>query len=69
MNAKLRAANIVFLGIATVGAIVGWILGKDPSQLMVVFGALTGTTTALTAGMIGKRQTFKPEAVDALRQP
>lgn len=63
MNAKLRAWNLVFLGLAVVAALVGWILGKEPAQLMVVFGAITTTAAALEAGNIGKRATFKIEAV------
>ncbi len=67
MNAKLRAWNMVFLGATVLGALVGWIFfDRDPSQLMVVFGALTGTATALEAGNVGKRATFKQEAVNAL---
>lgn len=63
MNAKLRAWNLVFLGLAVVGALVGWMLGKEPGQLMVVFGAITTTAAALEAGAVGKRATFKAEAV------
>jgi hypothetical protein len=63
MNAKLRAWNMVFLGFTVAASMVGWLIGRDPSQLVVVFGALTGTTTALEAGNVGKRATFKKEAV------
>jgi len=63
VNAKLRAWALVFLGLAVIGAIIGWLLDKDPNQLMVVFGALTGIITALEAGNVGKRATFKKDAV------
>lgn len=63
MNAKLRAWNIAFLGLAVAGALVGWIFfDRDPAQLMVVFGALTSSAIGLEAAMVGKRATFKPEA-------
>lgn len=56
---------MVFLGITVLGALFGWlVLDKDPTGLMVVFGALAGTQTALEAGMAAKRATFKKEAVD-----
>lgn len=65
MNAKLRAWNMVFLGVTAVGALVGWLFfDKDPVKLGLVFGALTASQTALEAGMVGKRHTFKVEAVD-----
>lgn len=64
LNAKLRAWNMALFGVSVVGALIGWILGKDPSQLVVLFGALTGTATALEAAMVGKRATFKKEAAD-----
>lgn len=58
---------MVFLGATVLGALAGWIFfDRDPSQLMVVFGALTGTATALEAGNVGKRATFKKEAVNAI---
>ena len=63
MNRKLRAWNMAFLGLAVVGALVGWAgFDRDPSGLMVVFGALTATNVALEGAMVGKRATFKKEA-------
>ncbi len=50
---------MALLGCTVIGAIIGWLIGKDPAALMVVFGSLTGTTTALEAANIGKRVTFK----------
>lgn len=65
MNAKLRVWNMVFLGATVLGALVGWIVfDRDPAQLMVVFGALTGSQVGLEAAMVGKRATFKKEAVE-----
>lgn len=55
---------MVFLGATVLGALAGWIFfDRDPSQLMVVFGALATTATALEGGMAAKRATFKKEAV------
>lgn len=54
---------MAFLGLAVVGALVGWAgFDRDPSGLMVVFGALTATNVALEGAMVGKRATFKKEA-------
>lgn len=63
LNAKLRAWNMVFLGITVLGALAGWaFFDRDPSKLMVVFGALTSSQVGLEAAMVGKRATFKKEA-------
>lgn len=54
---------MAFLGLAVIGALVGWaVFGRDPSGLMVVFGALTATGVGLEGAMVGKRATFKKEA-------
>lgn len=67
MNAKLRIWNMILLTLFSVGAIVGWMLGKDPGQLVGLVTVLGVSQGALEAGNIGKRATFKKEAVDALR--
>ena len=54
---------MLLLGVTVLIALVGWLLGKDPGQLMVVFGGLSTTQAALEAGNVGKRATFKKEAV------
>jgi hypothetical protein len=55
---------MVFLGLTVVGALVGWMFfDRDPAQLMVVFGALTSSQVGLEAAMVGKRATFKKDAV------
>ena len=51
------------LTIALLGALVGWILGHDPAQLVGIFATLGISQGALEAGMVGKRATFKQEAV------
>jgi hypothetical protein len=54
---------MVFLGITVLGALAGWaFFDRDPSKLMVVFGALTSSQVGLEAAMVGKRATFKKEA-------
>lgn len=67
MNAKLRVWNMILLTVALLGALAGWMLGKDPGDLTGVFGILGISQGALEAGMVAKRATFKQEAVDAKR--
>lgn len=70
MNAKLRVWNMILLTVALLGALVGWAWFKvDPSQLTSVFATLGISQGALEAGNVGKRATFKTEAVNALRSP
>lgn len=66
MNAKLRKWNMYMLSLIVLGAMVGWLfLDKDPNQLMGILGTLGFTTASLEAGNVGKRATFKKEAVEA----
>ena len=62
MNSKLRVWNMLLLSAVTLGALAGWILGRDPSQLTGLIGVLGLSQGALEAGMVGKRKTFNPEA-------
>lgn len=66
LNAKLRGWNMVLLGVTVVLSLVGWLMDKDPSKLMVVFGALTSSQVGLEAAMVGKRATFKKEAQEGI---
>jgi hypothetical protein len=56
---------MVLLTIALLGALVGWFLGRDPSLLTGVLGTLGVSQVGLEAGNVGKRATYKQEAVDA----
>ena len=67
LNARLRGWNMVLLGLTVLGALGGWIAGRDPSTLMVVFAALTSSQVGLEAAMVGKRATFKKEAQEVSR--
>jgi hypothetical protein len=49
--------------ITIVGLLGGWFFGKDPSQLAFLVGTLAATTAVGEASNIGKRATFKKEAV------
>jgi hypothetical protein len=49
-----------------IGAMVGWLFfDKDPNQLVGILGTLGVSTVGLEAGNVGKRATFKKEAVEA----
>lgn len=65
MNKKLRVWNMVLLTIALLGVLAGWLMGHDPSQLTGLIGTLGISQVGLEAGNVGKRATFKKEAVDA----
>ena len=66
MTAKLRYWNMVMLSLIVAGAMAGWLfMDKDPNQLMGIIGTLGFTTAALEGSNIGKRATFKKEAVEA----
>jgi hypothetical protein len=62
---KLRAVFTTLLVATTVAAVVGWFLDKDPSKLAPVIAWITGAILAGEASNVGKRATFKQEAVDA----
>lgn len=63
-NAVLRKWNMILLTVALLGALIGWgWFGQDPSQLTGVFATLGISQAALEAGGVGKRATFKKEAV------
>lgn len=64
MNAKLRIWNMILLTLALLGALAGWLAGRDPSLLTGVLGTLGVSQVGLEAGNVGKRATFKKEAVD-----
>lgn len=56
---------MALLWIVVLGALAGWFLGRDPSQLTGLIATLGISQGALEGGMALKRATFKQEAVDA----
>jgi hypothetical protein len=56
---------MALLWLLVIGALVGWALGRDPSQLTGLVATLGISQGALEGGMALKRATFKQEAVDA----
>ena len=64
MTDKIRTWNMILFSAAVLGALVGWMLGKDPGQLAFLLGTLGATTGIGEASAVGKRATFKKEAVD-----
>ena len=68
VNKLLRKWNMMLLTVALFGALIGWWYGQDPTQLTGVFATLGISQGALEAGNVGKRHTFKAEAVEALKE-
>ncbi len=61
---KLRIVFALLLVVVTLTATVGWFMEKDPGQLAPVIGWITAAVAAGEASNVGKRATFKQEAVD-----
>lgn len=56
--------RILFVVVVLV-ALAGWVFyGRDPSQLNMIMGWITGLNVAGEGANIGKRWTFKKDAVD-----
>ena len=64
----LRLWNMILWSLMVVVALAGWLLGKDPGQLtgLIGFGALS--VGIGEASNVGKRATFKKEAVELERE-
>lgn len=65
MTDKGRAVMRWLYGIVVVAALAGWFIDKDPAELGPLIMWLTAAIGAGEASNIGKRATFKKEAVDA----
>ena len=66
MNQKLRLWNMRILTFVIIAAVIGWLfLDKDPNMLVGILGTLGVTTVGLEGANVGKRATFKKEAVEA----
>lgn len=55
--------TLLFCGVVAT-ALVGWLLGRDPSQLGSVLMSAAGAVGVGEMSNVGKRATFKREAVD-----
>ena len=70
MAASRSTTKIVRLWIMTLFTVAvlvtlgGWVAGRDPAGLTFLLGTLATTIGIGEASNVGKRATFKPEAVD-----
>jgi hypothetical protein len=65
-NVKLRIWNMALLWVVVLSALIAWMfMGRDPGLLTGLVATVGISQGALEAGNIGKRATFKKEAVDA----
>jgi len=58
-----RAIFVGLFVLVVLVALAGWLMGRDPSQLLGVLGAVVVAAGIGEASNVGKRATFKPEAV------
>ena len=61
---KIRLWNVGLFTVAVLATLAGWLLGKDPTQLSVLNGTLATAIGIGEASAVGKRATFKKEAVE-----
>ena len=61
---KIRVWNVGLFTIAVLASLAGWFFGKDPGDLSVLVGTLLTAIGIGEASNIGKRATFKKEAVE-----
>lgn len=60
---KIRLWNVGLFTVAIVVALGGWLLGKDPGQLGIIIPTLATAIGIGEASAVGKRATFKKEAL------
>ena len=60
---KNRAIFVALFVLVVLVALAGWLMGRDPSSLTGVLGAVVVAAGIGEASNVGKRATFKPEAV------
>lgn len=60
---KIRLWNVGLFTVAVLVALGGWILEKDPGQLAFLIGTLATAIGIGEASAVGKRATFKKEAL------
>ena len=62
VTVKLRIVFSTLLTLVIAAAVVGWFMGKDPTQLGPVIGWVAASVGVGEASAIGKRATFNKEA-------
>lgn len=60
---RFRLVAWVLFSATVIVGLVGWGLGKDPGQLGTVLGYVTLAAGIGESSNVGKRATYKPEAV------
>jgi len=60
---KNRAIFVALFVLVVLVALAGWLMGRDPSSLTGVLGAVVIAAGIGEASNVGKRFSFKPEAV------
>jgi hypothetical protein len=63
MTDKMRKLYGALFAIVVLAGLIGWLAGKDPGQLTGLLGAVTLAAGIGEASNVGKRATFKPEAM------
>ena len=63
LTSKLRTLYAILFAITVLIGLAGWIVGRDPSQLLALMGPLTAALGIGEASNIGKRATFKSDAL------
>lgn len=64
ITAKLRVVFSCLLVSVVLAATVGWFLGKDPGDLGPVIAWVAAAVATGEASNVGKRMSWKKEAVD-----
>ena len=62
---KFRVLFAALFTVSVIVALVGWMLDKDPTQLTGLIGMCVGAIGFGEASNVGKRATFKVEAMEA----
>jgi len=60
---KNRVVFVIVFVVVVLGTMVGWLFGRDPSLMAAVLVAAAGGVGVGEGSNIGKRATFKPEAI------
>lgn len=58
---KVRTVVLILFALVVLGALGGWMLGRDPAQLAGLLTILTFALGIGEASNVGKRLTTKPE--------
>jgi hypothetical protein len=64
MTKKVRAVMVVLFALTTLVGLIGWLwFGLDPKELIPIYAQVSSGLFIGEASNIGKRATFKKEAV------